>query len=214
MPPSVGFNRTESVYGALKELILTQRLEPGAALIEAHLATHFGVSKTPVREALLRLSQEGLVDLEPTRGANVHRFGAQEIADLFEMRLHLEPLALGASRFDPRVLDALEQTLTEADRALEARDHAALSRLNIAFHRGLYAGAPNRLLVRWLDELSDRRRLLSVQGWRTNDRSREEGQEHRAILEAVRSGDTVLAAGRLTAHIRGFAQILEPGGVQ
>jgi DNA-binding GntR family transcriptional regulator len=204
-------NRTDGVFVALKEAILTQTLQPGTPLIEAHLAEQFGVSKTPVREALLRLSKEGLVDLENTRGANVHRLTRDEARDIFEMRLHLEPLGLEQSApfLGERELQALEKHLLDAEKATQRGDFSKLSRLNIAFHRGLYAHAPNQLLVQWLDGLNDRRRLLSLQGWQRENRSQREWREHRAILEAVQAGDVKLARRRLIEHIERFSNLIE-----
>jgi DNA-binding GntR family transcriptional regulator len=204
-------NRTDGVFETLKEAILTQAIAPGTPLIEAHLAEEFGLSKTPVREALLRLSKENLVDLENTRGASVHRLTPEEIRDIFEMRLHLEPLGLerGARFLAQRELQALEKLLLDAEKAMARKDFAKLSRLNIAFHRGLYAHAPNRLLVQCLDGLNDRRRLLSLQGWQRENRSQQEWQEHRTILESVRAGQIKLARKQLVEHIKGFSRLIE-----
>ena len=203
-------NRTEGVYSAIKEAILTQGLPGNTPLIESHLADEFGVSKTPVREALLRLSKEGLVDLESSRGASVHSLTPAEVRDLFEMRLQLEPFALcsSAPELTRSDLSALEKTLADADKAMTRPDFPRLARLNIAFHRGLYARASNALLVEWLDSLSDRRRLLSVRGWQRHNRSRDEWREHRGILEAVQDGNIELARGRLVAHIEGFSSLV------
>jgi DNA-binding GntR family transcriptional regulator len=204
-------NRTDSVFDAIKQAILTRALLSGTPLIEQHLAEEFGVSKTPVREALLRLSKEGLVKLENTRGASVVELTRDEVRDIFQMRLHLEPLALeqGAKFFQKPQLKALEQILKNAEKAVVQGDFVTLSRLNIDFHRGLYALSPNQLLVGWLDGLSDRRRLLSVQGWQRENRSGTEWQEHRSILDAVQDGDIKLAKKRLVDHITRFSRILE-----
>ncbi len=204
-------NRTDGVFDAIKEAILTRAIPSGTPLIEQHLAEEFGVSKTPVREALLRLSKEGLVRLENTRGASVVELTREEVHDIFEMRLYLEPLALeqSAAWLGKPQLKALEQLLLDAEKAVARGDLVKLSRLNIDFHRGLYALAPNQLLVGWLDGLSDRRRLLSVQGWQRENRSETEWQEHRSILDAVQAGDILLAKKRLKDHIKRFSRILE-----
>ena len=203
-------NRTDGVFDVLKEAILTQTLPGGTPLIEQQLAEEFGISKTPVREALLRLAKEGLVKLENARGASVVSLTSDEMRDIFEMRLHLEPLALeqGMKSLDQVEWVKLEKLLQDAKQAITRKDFAKLSRLNIAFHRGLYVQATNQLLVHWLDGLSDRRRLLSVQGWQRQNRSREEWQEHRLILEAVKAGDVRLAKKRLTDHIKRFSQLV------
>ena len=204
-------NRTDGVFNAIKRAILNQELPGGTALIESQLAAAFGVSKTPVREALLRLSKAGLVDLANTRGANVHQFTPDEIRDLFEMRLHLEPLALEQSALSltqPELV-ALEKLLTQAEKSMRRKDRTQLSALNIAFHRGLCQRASNQLLLQWLDDLGDRRRMLSLRGWQHHDRSALEWREHRAILTAVRHRDVPLARSRLIKHIQGFSKLIE-----
>jgi DNA-binding GntR family transcriptional regulator len=209
---AISSNRTDSVFEAIKEAILTRAIPSGTPLIEQHLAEEFGVSKTPVREALLRLSKEGLVRLENTRGASVVELTPQEIHDIFEMRLVLEPLALeqSAASLGKSKVKALEQILKKCEKAITQQDFIKLSQLNIDFHRGLYALAPNQLLVGWLDGISNRRRLLSVQGWQRNNRSLEEWQEHRSILDAIQNTDIALAKKRLIDHITRFSSILEP----
>jgi DNA-binding GntR family transcriptional regulator len=204
-------NRTEGVYDALKEAILSCQLPGGTPLIESQLAAEFSVSKTPVREALLRLSKAGLVDLENIRGASVHQFTPDEIRDVFEMRLHLEPLALerSALHLGELELKALDQLLNDAEKAIRRSDRIALSKLNIAFHRGLCQCASNQLLLQWLDDLSDRRRMFSVRGWQYHNRSAQELREHRAILAAVRRRNVPLAQERLIAHIQAFSKLIE-----
>ncbi len=204
-------NRTDDVFLAIKQAILTRVLPSGTALIEQHLAEEFGLSKTPVREALLRLSKEGLVKLENIRGASVVKLSTEEVRDIFEMRLHLEPLALGESAvlLGKPELKALGELLKNAKKAIRQKDFAGLSQLNIDFHRGLYQHAPNQLLVGWLNSLTDRRRLLSVQGWQLENRSLAEWQEHLDILKAIQNGDITLAQKRLKQHIKRFLIILE-----
>lgn len=202
-----GFSRVDAVYGTLKEAILSQTLAGGIPLVESQIAAQFEISKTPVREALLRLAQEGLVDFQPIRGATVHSLTVGEIRDLFEMRLHLEPLALAQSAplLSKTDLKHLEDLLTQAK---NQTDLAELSRINLEFHRGLYQAAPNQLLLGWLESLNDRRRLLSLQGWRKQNRSAQEWKEHSGILSAIQKADFELAQQRLREHIQRFASLV------
>lgn len=205
-----GFSRVDAVYITLKEAILSQNLSGGTPLIESQIATQFEISKTPVREALLRLAQEDLVDFQPIRGATVHSLTPGEIRDLFEMRSHLEPLALSQSApmLSKAQLERLEHLLAQAKTETNL---AELSRINLEFHRGLYQATPNRLLLGWLESLNDRRRLLSLQGWGKQNRSSQEWKEHAGILAAVKKADFELAQQRLREHIRRFAGlVIEP----
>jgi DNA-binding GntR family transcriptional regulator len=210
IPVSFKASATDVVFDALHEAILSQTLPGGTPLIEVQLADMFRVSKTPVREALQRLAQTGLVDVVPIRGATVHEITATEIKDIFELRLVLEPLALKQSvpNLSDNELELLETLLRDAKRALQKRDWQTLSQHNTAFHETLVSGGGNQLLLTWLKSLSERRRLISMQGWLLDNRSAKEWQEHKSILEAVKARDTKLAAKRLEQHIQNFAAIV------
>lgn len=200
----------EQVFESLKDSILTQGLAAGTPLIESQLAEEFGISKTPVREALQKLAQAGLVDMAHARGASVHTLGEREARDILELRILLEPQALleGAKHFHANDLTAIERILRDAARAIKRKDTTTLSRLNIEFHRSLYSKSPNQILVAWLESLNDRRRLLSLLGWARDDRSLEELHEHQSVLEALRDGKAKLASTRLRDHIKKFSKLL------
>ena len=201
---------TDAVYDTLREAILTCELPGGTPLIEAALAAQFGVSKTPVREALHRLAHSGLVDMELARGATVHTLTPDEIRDISELRAELEPLALRQSipHFTASDLQHMRQVLIEAKQALVANDYQQLSVLNSSFHNALIHRAPNKLLIKWLESLSDRRRLISMQGWSIDNRSPREWDEHSAIIDALEAGEGEAAVQRLRDHILRFSQIV------
>jgi DNA-binding GntR family transcriptional regulator len=208
--PAPRASASETVYEALREAILTRELPGGTPLIEAQLARQFNVSKTPIREALQRLGHGGLVDYELARGATVHTLTAQEIQDVFEMRVLLEPLAVQQSipRLKPQHTEILEDTLLQAQQALQQQDYKQLSLLNSRFHQTLYSQATNHLLLRWLDSLSDLRRLITMHGWALENRSAREWEEHHAIWEAAQNNDVPLAVDCLTRHIQRFSQLV------
>lgn len=204
---------TDSVYESLREAILSCALAGGTPLIEATLAAQFGVSKTPVREALQRLAHSGLVDMELARGATVHTLTLREIRDISELRSELEPMALRQSipHMTDDDLHTLRDVLQQARQAIVTHDYQQLSILNSQFHSALYKRTPNQLLTRWLESLGDRRRLISMQGWALENRSSVEWEEHSAIVDALEAGDTDAAVNRLRDHIQRFARIvLEP----
>ncbi len=201
---------TDAVYDTLREAILACELPGGTPLIEAALAAQFGVSKTPVREALHRLAHSGLVDMELARGATVHSLSPDEIRDISELRAELEPLALrqGIPHLSSSDLQHMRQTLAHAKEALTANDYRKLSLLNSSFHNALTQHAPNQLLLKWLESLSDRRRLISMQGWSLDNHSQREWDEHSAIVDALEASDGEAAVSRLRDHILRFSQIV------
>lgn len=197
---------SDLIFEALREAILTGELESGTPLIEKSLAEQFGVSKTPIREALHHLSHIGLVDMETAKGATVHTLSPDEIKDIWQMRVYLEPLALELSipHLTAEELEELDEILADAKQAITDGDLKELSLQNTTFHELLYSKADNHLLVRWLDSLSDRRRLVSMHIWNISNHSEGEWDEHRAILDAVQKRDIQQASQRLKEHIGNF----------
>jgi DNA-binding GntR family transcriptional regulator len=202
--------RTAAVLDAIKRAILAGELRPGQSLVEAELAQRLGVSKTPVREALKTLAGAGLVTMSPYRGATVRAIDADTARAIYDMRLLLEPEAVrravlrAAGQADPAGRAAL-------DRADAACDEAERSLANREFHRALYLGCGNPLLVGVLDDLRDQTALVSAAAWQQEPSWRQEAGEHRAILAAAAAGDADHAARLVAAHIGSFAARHFPG---
>jgi DNA-binding GntR family transcriptional regulator len=200
--PGATPSRTEAVLEAIKHAILTGDLTPGQPLVEAELAERLGVSKTPVREALKTLAGTGLVAMLPYKGAAVREVDAGLARAVYDMRLLLEPAAAGRTTLAGVDLTAAKAALEAAD---AAADLAERSLANRAFHRVLYAGCGNPLLVRQLDELRDQTALVSSAAWAFRPSSWEqEAQEHRAILAAANAGDAALVRSLMRGHISSF----------
>ena len=203
-------SRTVAVLEAIKHAILVGELKPGRPLIETDLAAVLGVSKTPVREALKTLAGAGLVTMHPYKGAVVRTLDDEQARHIYDLRLLLEPEALGravTARYD---WSSAHHTL---DRADASADQAERSLANRDFHHELYAGCGNPLLVRMLDDLRDQTALVSAAAWRHDPTFsplvpswEHEAAEHRSILNAARDGDCDRAAYLLTAHIASFVQ--------
>jgi DNA-binding GntR family transcriptional regulator len=209
---SLPASRTELVLEEIRRAILTRELLPGQPLVEMELAQRLGVSKTPVREALKILSGSGLVTFSPYKGASVRAVDGDLARNVFDLRLLLEPEAVARS-----VRNASADGFAEAVRILDtasgaaaAPDHAELSLLNRAFHRALYAGCGNPLLISILDDLRDRAALVSVVGWDATHSWDAEWAEHKGILDAAQAGQAERASELLRAHIEGFMNRILP----
>ncbi len=200
-------SRTVAVLGAIKHAILAGELKPGQPLVETDLAEVLGVSKTPVREALKTLAGAGLVTMNPYKGAAVRIVDDEQARHLYDVRLLLEPEALARAVTAGRDWRPAHQAL---DRAHSARDQAERSLANRDFHRELYAGCGNPLLVQMLDDLRDQTALVSVAAWRHEPGGRQtpswerEAAEHLAVLQAAQDGDAERAATLLRRHIIAF----------
>ncbi|HEX4790220.1 MAG TPA: GntR family transcriptional regulator [Actinospica sp.] len=206
--PSVAVpSRTEAVLDAVKHAILTGRLAPGQPLIETELAAQLGVSKTPVREALKTLAGAGLVTMSPYKGASVRLVDDALAHSVYDIRVLLEPEAVRRAAGRGEAATTSWQTAASAlDLADVAGDRAERQQANRTFHRALYAGCGNDLMVGILDGLRDQTALVSTAVWTRNASWEQEAAEHRAILEAIRAGRADVAASLLEEHIRAFVE--------
>jgi DNA-binding GntR family transcriptional regulator len=196
-------SRTQFVLEEIKHRILTGQLTPGQALVETELATQFGVSKTPVREALKTLAGTGLVVMSQYKGVTVRMVDADMAREVYDVRLLLEPEALRRSVRRGASLDAARDALK---RAVESNDTAERSLANREFHRALYLPCGNPLLGRMLDEVRDQAALVSAVAWAADPSWEREAAEHRDILRLALEGDADAAASALHAHIASFVQ--------
>jgi DNA-binding GntR family transcriptional regulator len=198
-------SRTARVLEIIRNAILSGELAPGTALVEQELAAQLGVSKTPVREALKTLEGTGLVVMVPYRGATVRELMRGDAVAIYDLRLLLEPEAVHRSVTAGADLSGAAEWLR---RARAAAGNADRSMANREFHRQLYAGCGNPLLVATLDGLRDRTALVSAASWAKSATWEAEAAEHEAILAAAQAGDAE-AARRLTAdHVAGFLERL------
>lgn len=197
-------SKSDVVADAIKDLIRSGDLAPGATLRQRDLAKRFGVSPTPVREALRRLEAEGFVATQLHRGATVVRHEGSRLEENFRIRAALE--SLGAQMAAERAsADDLEEIakLHEAIAACHPED-PAVNELNRRFHFRIYECARSPVLSALLNLLW---RTLNggPQVWRNHDDS---VRQHGAILEALRAGDGHAAATGTRHHIAEVLQIL------
>ncbi|MBS2965681.1 GntR family transcriptional regulator [Actinocrinis puniceicyclus] len=206
--PSVSVpSRTEAVLDALKHAILTGGLPPGQPLIENDLAAQLGVSKTPVREALKTLAGAGLVTMSPYKGAMVRTVDDALAHSVYDIRLLLEPEAVRRAVVSGATAASHRTAAADAlDRADACTDRADRSLANREFHRALYLGCGNDLMVGILDGLRDQTALVSAVVWNRTPSWEQEAAEHRAILDAVLAGAADRAAVLLREHIAAFVE--------
>jgi DNA-binding GntR family transcriptional regulator len=193
-------------YELIKEDILNQRLLPRETLIESELSERYGVSKTPVREALLALAQAGLVESLAFRGWRVKHFTADDAREIYEIREVLEPHALRAAipHMTGEHHALLRQILSDARRAIEGGELSTLSRLNRLYHIELVKPCGNSRIVAFLHRLQDQLRVMAVRTWLQAASYRHEADQHEAILAAVEARESERAAQLLRTHIVEF----------
>jgi DNA-binding GntR family transcriptional regulator len=178
------------------------RLPAGTRLREAELARDFGISRTPVREALKRLESQGLVTHEPHHGAIVAHLDYGQTVELYHIREVLEGTAAGlaATHATATEVDIL-RGMVERDRGLTG-DPVALAAANRHFHRQIHLSARNRILDRMLDNLRLSLALLAGTTLRLPDRGPAAVEEHAAIVEAIAAHDPAAAEEAARRHIR------------
>lgn len=193
------------VSDSIRGRILGGQLRPGERLVEDRLSSELGVSRVPVREALLALSIQGLVDIEPRRGASVAEVTPETVAELVEVRALLEGLnaRLAARHHEPNIVAQLRDTLRRGNAAAESSTAEDLASLNAEFHERLAVASRNVVLSEVMRSLRDRTGLAFALNSRT--RAREDWQEHAGILAAVIDGDEELAALLATRHVHNAA---------
>lgn len=198
---------TKLVLAALRERILSGELAPGERLVEGRLSEELGVSRMPVREALRALAAEGIVVIEPRRGATVTSFSPEQIREMVEVRATLEALnaKLAARRHDPAQIAKLERILAEGTRLTSEDDLTRISALNLDFHEALGSVAANSVLQEMMRSLRERTALFFTVNNR--ERMRQNWEEHAAILRAVVAGDAELASLLAARHVYSAAEL-------
>ena len=205
-PGDPGFaTKSDLAYTHVRGLILSGELAPGAVLPQAALARTIGISTTPLREALRRLKQEGLVDLDAHRDARVRPLDATEARDLLEMRRSLDPLAasLAAQRRTEADLAGIRAALDGLE-ALSTRPSLAQLESHHRFHAAIHRASHNALLIDVLDGLwvkTDRYRRHGLETGRSEEERDARAAEHRRLFEAVRDGDADTAAELMRRHV-------------
>ncbi len=185
---------------AIREAIVTRRYAPGERLVEGRLAEDFGVSRIPVREALRVLASQGLVELEPRKGASVATLSHETAMEMVEVRATLEGLnaRLAARHRTPALIERLQDVLQQGTRAAQAGSPETLARLNDAYHDLLAEAGMNRILGDLMRALRMRTSMYFAAPQQVAERS---WRDHAAILQAVMDGDEELAALLASRHV-------------
>jgi len=200
---STATNASGRILEALRAEILTGAIRPGAWLRQEDIAERLGGSRIPVREALRTLAAEGLVEIEPNKGARVPMLDRNEVETLYRMRERLEPLALSTSlpMLAAGAITAAEEIQERIEAGVSVIEFLALDR---EFHMLTYAGCADEQLMATVERLWNstqhyRRAFMEFGGpgraWVIN-------AEHRLLLDAIQQGDVEGAELHLLGHIR------------
>ena len=196
-----GTTSAQQAYQYIIKGIEEGTLKPGTRIRETELAKNVGISRTPVREALNRLVNEGLVTNDPHRGMVITELDQALVGELYEMRAVLESTAASlAAKHATDVEISLLRTLMEADK--EMSDPIEIANNNRLFHQVLYQCGHNRFLLKTLQALQNSMLLLGDSTLAERGRPDEARNEHEAIVKALEARDPEMAAESARKHIK------------
>lgn len=198
---------SDRIHDALRDRIVTGELADGASLSIYRIAEEYGVSRTPVRDAVLRLAQAGLVTIERNLGVTVHGIGPREIAEIFDVRLLLEvPLAARAARL--RTAEQADLLASESAALASSREREEFLRHDRDLHALLatIAGTPSVIpILEGLRARTEQRGLSTLERERTFEQVH---AEHQAVVAAVVAGDDQAAGAAMRAHLEATGRLL------
>ena len=220
MPTVIKTTRAADAYLSLKEEIRTNRMPPGFQSPEPELAERIGVSRSTLREALIRLEAEGLVELIPRRGARILPIRADDMREIYEILTSLEPDAaagLAARSPSDKELRPMEQAAEEMEAALDRGDLDAWAEADDRFHLTLLDLHGNRRLKGFVSALNDQVHRARMVTLRLREPPVVSNREHREILACLRNGDPAASRHAFRVHRQRAAKelvgVLENSGI-
>ena len=200
----------EIVFEELRTLILTGKIEPGTRMMEVELAEEMGVSRTPIREAIRKLEEEGLVIIEPRRGAYVSQVSVSDILNILEVRENMDGLSayLAAQRISESGKEKLKQASNKFNDAVVSGDMDEMIKYDTIFHKIIVEGTNNSYLVNMVERLQElvlRFRYIYYKDFR---RAEEMPNEHKIIEESIINGDAEIAKSESELHIRKLMELI------
>ncbi len=195
-------SQRERAFAEIRRRILENELPAGVQMLETEVADMLGMSRTPVREALIRLAEEGLVEIRPRHGMRVKPVSPDDMREIYDVLTSLEATAasLSAARgLPPAELAALDRTVADMDKALERGDLKAWARFDERFHDLLVKGSANKRLRDIVATMRDQAHRARMATLTLRPLPTESNKDHRAVVEAIRDRDPEAA---FSAHHR------------
>lgn len=200
----------EIVYEELKRQILVGEIPPGSRMMEVELADDMGVSRTPVREAIRKLEKEGLVTIEPRRGAYASDISIKDIEDVLEVRQDLEGMAaaLAALKATDAQKEELRQATEEYRKAVETGNVKEIIKRDEAFHKIIVSCSDNNTLINLVSQIQELALRFRYLYYDDFTRFNSQPTEHKEIIDAIISGDSERARQAADEHIMHLKQFV------
>jgi len=193
-------NLTTLAYDSIKEYILDGRLNDNSRLTEEFLSTQLGISKSPIREALNRLETEGLIRIEPRKGAYLRRLSTEEIGDLYDLREALETHVARTARLTPALVADLHESVKRQRALLRANDRAHYIEEDVKFHAELARATKNAHLCAVLENIQNQIWLSRRNSYDLSSSTAPDS--HQAIVDALEANDRARAEQAMREHIQ------------
>ncbi len=206
----------EMVYEELKMQILKGSIIPGTRMMEVELAEEMGVSRTPIREAIRKLEKEGLVTIEPRRGAYASMISTEDMVEILEVRQDLEGLAayFAADRMTDEKMEELREVSNSYNEAVKSGKMEDMIKYDTRFHHIIVESCRNKILVQMIEQLQElvlRFRYIYYDNFR---RAENMPDEHEAIVAAISEGNADKARAAADIHIDRLKELVMKEGVQ
>ena len=191
------------VFNTLREAILKGELKPGERLMELQLAAKLGVSRTPIREAIRMLEQEGLAVTIPRKGAEVARMTEKDMEDVLQIRDALDELAasIACEQISEEELAELRHTMHEFEESTKTGDVKRIAEADVRFHDIIYHATRNVKLENMLNNLREQMYRYRLEYLKDTDSHEKLDGEHQAIFENIRNGDKEAVCTMVGQHI-------------
>lgn len=191
------------VFNTLREAILKGELEPGERLMEIQLASKLGVSRTPIREAIRMLEQEGLAITIPRKGAEVARMTLKDMEDVLEVREALDELAarIACDKITREQLITLKKTKEEFVKSVEEGDIKKLAEADVRFHDVIYNSTDNTKLITLLNNLREQMYRYRIEYLKNPENYQGLLKEHEEIVAALENRDKEMVTEAMHMHV-------------
>ena len=193
----------EIVYEELKRQIMIGEIPPGTRMMEVELADDMGVSRTPIREAIRKLEKEGLVSIEPRRGAYASEISIKDMVDVLEVREFLEGMAAGlaSKRITEEETEAIKHAVEAYRDAVESGNTEEIIREDEIFHKLIVDCSGNKTLIQMINQVQELALRFRYIYYEDFSRYQNMPNEHQEILDAVLSGDPEVARKSADEHV-------------
>jgi DNA-binding GntR family transcriptional regulator len=203
-------NLREQTYDIIKNMIILREIEPGKKINEEQIAKEIQVSRTPIREALCRLENEGIVKIIPRRGAFVSELTETNVREILLIREVLEGLVvrLAVEHMDVQTLEKLRKVIRKVSSIPEEdRDLIDYTRSEVNFHALLLSASNNQMLKNMMEMINAHLQIIRLRTVVIPERAQKTVKEHQQILTAIEKGDTDFAEELMRKHVRSVREV-------